>query len=554
MRDDLNELLQLTRETLDDTYQQSAKADSPADVQTALTGVAAPADDPLADEFHQFMREIREVDDANRTESAAEREEPDETGSNSSSSGDHPVSSSSLEQIKQKLTALLGTKCSAPHTHAWGGLAYHNAMICGLDDRTEYAAPLVEARVCVKVLFTQPTHREMVPCAYYLDGDCRFDLAGQCRYSHGHLVPYGELRAYREPDYGRLQTRSRCPVLVKRPDRMWHKAHTVAANGRTCRLRLDGDDRAELTDVDYADVLPLHADVLGSDDSDDDSDDSDDDSDAAANGDADDNDDDADGDNREQMHRHALAVEQSLLTAAPDRPLGEWEKYTRGFGSRMMQKYGYVLGTGLGHNGAGIVVPISAQVLPAGRSLDHCMALREQANGDRNLFSVERRLRQRQRQQQQRDAKAEAKRTAAAASGGGDCTDVFSFMNERVFAGLPADGSAGPSSSSSRTPNGPAQNGRAPAPAKRRECYAEHSTKDLNVRGFQLGEEIRRKEAELQQCQQSLVRHATGTPVHGRLQAKLDQQRGDLAALRHSEGIVRREQSARKDKTKLTVF
>lgn len=576
LRDDLHELLRLTRETLDDTYHQP---DTVVDDETTFspsdehrTSTTAPAADPLDDEFTQFMREIREVDDANQTAAGHSEQQPDDPNDTSCSSDDHQPSTT-LEHIKQKLTGLLGTKCSAPHTHAWGGLAYHNAMICGLDDTTEYAAPLREALVCVKVLFTQPTHREMVPCAHYLDGDCRFDqlppptaaaaaAAGQqCRYSHGHLVPYGELRAYRQPDYGRLQTRSRWPVLVRRPDGMWHQAHTVArsADGRTCRLRLDGGGRTELADVDYADVLPLHAPAERGSESDGSSDDEDGSADSDGGHNDADNGDEPAGDERQRMQRqHALLVEQSLLTAAPDRPLGEWEKYTRGFGSRMLQKYGYVLGTGLGHEGAGIVVPISAQVLPAGRSLDHCMALREQANGDRNLFSVERRLRQQQRQQEQRDARAEAKRTAAAAADGP--SDVFSFMNERVFAGLAADGGggAGASTASSSNGNGSSSNGNAPttaaAAAKRRECYADHSAKQLNVRGFQLGEEIRRKEVDVQRVEQSLERHAAGTPVHGRLRAQLDERHGELAALRHSEGLVRREQATRKGQTKLTVF
>lgn len=32
----------------------------------------------------------------------------------------------------------------------------------------------------VQVLFTHPTHTEMLPCPFYLDGECRFDDE-QCR-------------------------------------------------------------------------------------------------------------------------------------------------------------------------------------------------------------------------------------------------------------------------------------------------------------------------------------------------------------------------------------
>lgn len=543
LRSDLTELLHLTRETLAETGAQ-ATADA------AEVGGGDDDADPLADEFSQFMQEIRAVDAAN--DAAAANGTTDKVDDDPTATA---ADEQSLEHIKEKFTRLLGHKCSAPHTHSWGGLAHHNAMVCGLDDSTAYEPPLDERTVCVRIMFTNPTHREMVPCAYYLDGECRF-AAGQCRYSHGELVPFGELRDYREPRFERLR-RARCAVLVKQPDRVWHRAHTVGVvddDGaeRTVRLRLD-DTRREIA-VEYADVMPLHGD----------SDASDEDTDAEDEDDADDGedttavvDDRADNAAAAAMHRSAL-VEQSLLTVAADRPLGEWEKHTRGFGSRMMQKYGYVIGTGLGQDGAGIVVPISAQVLPAGRSLDHCMALREQANGDRNLFSVERRLKQRQRQQELRIERAyerEAKRTRG--------SDVFSFMNESVFAGLgsaasnsgESSSSAGAASSSSAVNGGGARRSLGqPAANSARKCYAEHTTKSLNVAGFQLGEEIRRKEQEVQKMSASLDRHAAGSTVHNRLKGQLDERRRELETLRRSEGVVRREQTLRKDKSKLTIF
>lgn len=74
---------------------------------------------------------------------------------------------------------MIGSKCLAPHRHTWGSDGYYNAMICGLDN-IEVDDPMDEASVSVLVLFTNPTHQEMVPCSYFLDGDCRFD-ATKCR-------------------------------------------------------------------------------------------------------------------------------------------------------------------------------------------------------------------------------------------------------------------------------------------------------------------------------------------------------------------------------------
>ena len=48
---------------------------------------------------------------------------------------------------------------------------------------------------------------------------------------------------------------------------------------------------------------------------------------------------------------------------------GFWEKHTRGIGSRLMEKMGYVHGSGLGKEGEGRINPVEAMVFPSGRSL-----------------------------------------------------------------------------------------------------------------------------------------------------------------------------------------
>jgi hypothetical protein len=87
----------------------------------------------------------------------------------------------------------------------------------------------------------------------------------------------------------------------------------------------------------------------------------------------------------------------------------------KGIGSKLMAKMGYVVGTGLGKSGEGIMAPVEAVILPAGKSLgnfifintnfvstrccniyfvliisDHCMNLKEAAGGSKDLFSAER--------------------------------------------------------------------------------------------------------------------------------------------------------------------
>lgn len=49
---------------------------------------------------------------------------------------------------------------------------------------------------------------------------------------------------------------------------------------------------------------------------------------------------------------------------------------------------GYVVGTGLGKRGSGIIKPVKALILPAGKSLDFCMNLKEKHNNP-DLFSAD---------------------------------------------------------------------------------------------------------------------------------------------------------------------
>ena len=234
------------------------------------------------------------------------------------------------------------------------------------------------------------------------------------------------------------------------------------------------------------------------------------------------------------IHR-AQMIEQSLFSPVADQALGEWEKHTKGFGSKMMQKFGYIIGTGLGQNGEGIIVPIAAQILPPGRSLDHCMELRNQANGDKNLFSVERKLKQQKIKQDKINEKAYS----------APKKDFFNYINESIFGGCTSNSnnSATQSTAAVKTKD-----------LKINENLTNHSHKNLNVVSFKLSEDIRKKEREIQKVQESLKRHTVNTPVYEKFQLQLQEKTRELNALKRSESVVSKEQVHRKDKSKLTIF
>lgn len=155
---------------------------------------------------------------------------------------------------QHELYGIVGKKFLAPY-NSCNGRAYHNAFVCSLDDTSEYDENIDVDNIKIKILFMNPTHREMVPCSYFLDGSCKFD-SDRCHYSHGELVLYKELRDYKEPNFQMLQQISN-PVLVKQSDRIWYKAKVVSSNfdEKTCTVRLDRNKK-EIS-CEFADILPI---------------------------------------------------------------------------------------------------------------------------------------------------------------------------------------------------------------------------------------------------------------------------------------------------------
>lgn len=240
----------------------------------------------------------------------------------------------------------------------------------------------------------------------------------------------------------------------------------------------------------------------------------------------------SDSDSYDDERHKQILVERTLLNPSTDGVLGDWEKYTKGFGSKMMQKFGYILGTGLGNNGEGIVDPIQIQILPAGKSLDYCMELRERADGDKDLFNVDRKWKKQQKKQEVVNARAYERERQS--------SNVFNFLNDTILSAM----------GSVRETNGPPQSQTQPKPVE----LKTHSTKNLNVAAFKLGEDIKKLEKDIQSVRDSMARQQRGTPIYSKLSAKLSSKNSELTELKKSEKNVASEQIFRKDKSKLTIF
>lgn len=157
LKHNLQELLLLTLETLNAHATPNGQAQMTDDTKNSVDD-----DDPFAKEMALLMAELNDSETmTNEQQQQQQQQESDE-----------------LDRLREKLVNLVGNKCSAPHTHAWGATSHHNALVCAADSIDDIAD---EATIKVRVLFTNPTHKNMVPCPFYLDGNCRFD-ADKCRY------------------------------------------------------------------------------------------------------------------------------------------------------------------------------------------------------------------------------------------------------------------------------------------------------------------------------------------------------------------------------------
>ncbi|XP_065344216.1 zinc finger CCCH-type with G patch domain-containing protein [Cloeon dipterum] len=367
-----------------------------------------------------------------------------------------------------------GDKCRAPFPTCTG---LHNAMISRLTVEED----------CATVVFVQPLVQQMRMCPHHLNDRCRFE--NRCKYSHGQKVPLAQLQPFLEPDFGIVTIGA--VVLAAGEDKLWRRAKvTEVETSSVCHLSFE--QSGVETQAPMANVWPLEAASESLEDSSSDDEDSDD-----------------------EMARVHASVVQRVLNVGCANELGAWERHTRGIGSKLMASMGYVTGAGLGRRQEGRVEPVEATVLPAGKSLDECMRLKEEA-GDDDLFSAERRERKLERRRLKREqhkaVAAEKKRSSG---------DMFSFLNRHLV-------------SESKKPE---------------VSVAEGLATELNVRGFQLEERIKRAAKEEAHLAQAASR-GVGQAVAKKLEAK----RQELELLKREEKRVKGEQTRREERKKMSVF
>lgn len=160
---------------------------------------------------------------------------------------------------------------------------------------------------------------------------------------------------------------------------------------------------------------------------------------------------------------------------------------------------------------------------------DHCMKLREKANGDKDLFSAERKLKRLQKKQESRNQKAYEREKSK--------TDIFNFLNHT----LAEENSISESSSLTKS--------------EHRQQIKNENARSLNVASLKIEENIRKVEKNIAKIKDTMKRHPNkNSPLYKNLFNQLNLNQHELKRLQDRSINIRNEQSVRRGKKTLTVF
>lgn len=467
LKEDLNQLIELTESSLVSVKKSRLLASLEDDPATQTNSRAHTSNGGLDSEFAAFYSELGETSGSNNVEENNEEEDEEEED-------------------------LSGTKVSAPYRTSWGTLEYHNAMVVG-------AEPPEGDEACVRVLYIYPTQKSLKPCPFYLEDKCRFP--DNCRFSHGEVVLVSELRDFVESDLSKLEEGSSC--LARSEDGIWYPAKITDIDSGFYTVKFDSQLLKDAV-VEADGVIPplREVDPMSSESEDDNEDDT--------------------------AYAKVLDSTADSTAVLNSAEFGGWEAHTRGIGSKLMLKMGYEYGKGLGKTQEGRVEPVTAVVLPKGKSLDMCLELTQRRGQSRGAKKgTQSGLKKKRRR---RRINTEGRRT------------VFDFLNHKL-GGKKADEAGGG--------DGPG------ATVTGVEAYRGNSStkRNLNVRLFKASERVAQTEREIIKLNELLSRQ-TGRDVSRvkQLEGKLTEARALLALQKAQELSVQKEHKKADTHKKMTEF
>ncbi|XP_028394974.1 zinc finger CCCH-type with G patch domain-containing protein-like [Dendronephthya gigantea] len=402
--------------------------------------------------------------------------------------------SSSFSCVSEIEKSIAGTRCKAPYSFDWGVAGYYNAMVLSVEEMDDSGTQVSK----VRVLFTNPTHRSMLPCPYFLDEKCRFD-AKECRYSHGHVVNMADLKAYVEPDFSLLRIDGKC--LAKYEDGIWYKATIIHLAADNVDVHYDTYNMDK--NVKLEDVCPIEDPEDGSDD-----------------------DEDSLSECEEAGQEKVIAEFCQASNVRGSGTLGDWEIHTKGIASKLMAKMGYVFGRGLGKNEDGRVEPVEIILLPTGKSLDACAELREK-NKLKQPFKRK---------------KIKGNQTAKAGIDQAPVQDVFDFINNTL------GGKKGNIEDFK-------QNQQSTMMLDRRKSTKGKSDRNYNVELFKLEQEKLKLQKMLNKQEVSVSRNnGKDAALIGLAKQKMVEMRNKIKDIERQEKLLKQKIHQNNEHKKLTVF
>ena len=241
----------------------------------------------------------------------------------------------------------------------------------------------------------------------------------------------------------------------------------------------------------------------------------------------------------EQTHQPELETFVPTELGVSGMKFGDWESSTRGVGSRLMLKMGWVVGAGLGRRGEGRVDPVTARLYPAGKSLDWCMEMRDKYGDSGVTGDVEKILKKEAKaaaRKSKQVAEAEERRDSSAKS-------LFDFINIQLGDHQQHRGEPSVSKESKDKSN------------KVKNTIKDESDADIKLRKFKMSEQVSKLEKEISKLTESHARLSGKDPaVAASVASKLESKKRELATLKYAEKKLNKEEGSRKSKSKLTIF
>lgn len=410
----------------------------------------------------------------------------------------------------------VGLKCRVQYTQSWGSFQSHNAMVLSieeiLDDQGE------DLHVKVRVLFLNPIHISMVPCQYYLDAKCHY-TEEDCKYSHGYVTSLDELQEYQDPDFKHISIGSKC--LAKHgDDGVWYTATIIEAHEEQAEISFHTNKTLTNVTLDYHDIFPL-VEVNESSDT---------------------------SDSEVSSDETTTLQQQPCKTMSLKGPMGEWEEHTKGIGSKLMANMGYIIGRGLGKYSNGKIDPVEINLLPAGKSLDAIMELREKG---KIKDPTKRKSKKKIEQQMEAHVKKKVKENSA-----------FDLIN--TLAHKKASAGQGSSSTSSTRHNKPKadfsvedsykQHKSNKSRQRHNDVREKEKSSSLNIQMLKNSEKISNLKKNLVKLKESLARNPGNTTISRTIQHNMTTTQSELEQLLMMDTSIQQKLHLKQQSKKLSVF